>query len=395
MPLDVEQELNPAYSPDGKTIAFCGFRGNQPDIFTYDIASGAVTNLTNDHFFDGAPVFSPDGKWLIYSSVVNGYAKLFKLNLANPAERYQLTTGDWNDIDAWFSPGRQAHLLRLRQADRPQYREGRADPRKPRTRPSRPATNRRSPDPTNFAAYNIYSLNLESGDLLQYTDVVGGCFTPVVFTGTNNRERMVFASYYKGHWRLFSTPTDKPLHAAEKTSLPTAPLQAQDRKAFEPPVEVTIDPEKIEKPHGFKLFIDDVDVNAGVSSDQLFIFALGDLHERHARRPPLHRRARFGLVVLEFRFPLLRSAATLELGPAGVRQSIVLQRQPRRPVIDNAAARFTARPARSASSAIPSIAITVSTSAPATRVGRSPIPSPTIRLPASTRSPNTATSSPW
>ena len=60
--------------------------------------------MTNDQFFDGAPVFSPDGKWLVYSSVVNGYAKLFKLNLANPTERYQLTTGDWNDIDAWFSP---------------------------------------------------------------------------------------------------------------------------------------------------------------------------------------------------------------------------------------------------------------------------------------------------
>src|SRR5256885_4085691 len=45
------------------------------------------------------------------------------------------------------------------------------------------------PDPTNFASYNIYSLNLENGDLVQYTDVVGGCFTPVVFTGENNRER--------------------------------------------------------------------------------------------------------------------------------------------------------------------------------------------------------------
>jgi hypothetical protein len=69
-------------------------------------------------------------------------------------------------------------------------------------------------DPTNYAAYNIYSLNLENGDVLQFTDVVGGCFTPVVFTGQNNRERMVFASYYKRRWQLFSTPTDKPLHAA-------------------------------------------------------------------------------------------------------------------------------------------------------------------------------------
>lgn len=267
--LDVEQELNPTYSPDGKTIAFCGFRGNQSDIFTYDIASGTVTNLTSDHFFDAAPTYSPDGKWIVYSSVVNGYAKLFKINPAKPAERYQITTGDWNDTDAWFSPdGKRLFFASDKQtgreiekviAERMAADRARTDDKSPK------------PDPTNFVAYNIYSLNLENGDLLQYTDVVGGCFSPVVFTGSNNKEKMVFASYYKGQWRLFSTPTDKPLHAAEKVSLPTAPLQAQDRKAFEPPVEVAIDPDKVEKPHGFKMFIEDVDVNAGVTSDQLFL----------------------------------------------------------------------------------------------------------------------------
>ena len=107
--------------------------------------------------------------------------------------------------------------------------------------------------------------------MLQYTDVVGGCFTPVVFTGTNNRERMVFASYYKRHWRLYSTTTDKPLHAAEKTTLPSAPMLASARTLFQPPVEVTIDPEKIETVKGFKLFIDDVEVNAGVTSDNLLV----------------------------------------------------------------------------------------------------------------------------
>ncbi|HWS70579.1 MAG TPA: BamA/TamA family outer membrane protein, partial [Thermoanaerobaculia bacterium] len=143
-----------------------------------------------------------------------------------------------------------------------QKAEVRADPRGEAT----PA-----PDPTNFASYNIYSLDLANGDLLQFTDVVGGTFTPVVYMGENNKERMVFASYYKQQWRLFSTPTDRPLHAAEKTSIPSAPLQAESRTAFQPPVEVAIDPEKIEPARNHKLFIDDVEVNAGVSSDQLFV----------------------------------------------------------------------------------------------------------------------------
>lgn len=270
IPMQVEQQLSPTYSPDGRRVAFAGFIGNQPDLFELNLDSGEVTNLTKDRFFDGAPVYSPDGKWIVYSSIVNGYAKLFKLNLANTSERYQLTSGDWNDIDAWFSPdgkriffssdkqtGRnleQASKI-LETAENAAKREG-----------DTPAA-----DPTNFASYNIYSLDLGSGDLLQFTDVVGGCFTPVVFTGKNNRERMVFASYYKGHWRLYSTQTDKPLHPAEKTTLASAPQQAESRTAFQPPVEVAVDPEKIEGTSGFKMFVEDVQVNAGVTSDQLFV----------------------------------------------------------------------------------------------------------------------------
>jgi Tol biopolymer transport system component len=267
---EVEQQLSPTYSPDGRTIAFAAFKGAQPDIFFYDVATGAISNVTNDRFFDGAPTFSPDGKWLLYSSVVGGYAKLVRLNVANHAERYQITTGNWNDIDSWYSPdGKRIFFASDKQTGRNveqavQILEA-AENKAKREGDTPPA------DPTNFAAYNIYSLNLENGDLLQYTDVVGGCFTPVVFTGQNNRERMVFASYYKQHWKLYSTTTDKPLHPAEKTTLASAPLLAESRTAFVPPVEVAVDPEKIERPGGFKMFIDDVEVNGGVTSDQLLV----------------------------------------------------------------------------------------------------------------------------
>ena len=266
VPMSIEQQLSPTFSPDGKKIAFSGFVKNHADIFIYDLETQTVTNVTNDAFFDGSPAFSPDGRWLAYSSVGDQHAKIYRLNLTNPSERYQLTSGAWNDIDVWYSPdGKRIFFA----SDKP---TGRAQA--PPTEAEAAATARAgetTPDPVNFAAYNIYSLNLENGDLLQYTDVIGGCFTPVVFTGTNNRERMVFASYYKGDWRLFSTTTDKPLHAAEKTILPSEPIQAEARAVFQPASEFVIDEEKIEKPRGFKLFLDDIEVNAGVSSDQLFV----------------------------------------------------------------------------------------------------------------------------
>jgi hypothetical protein len=270
IPMQVEQQLSPSYAPDGRHIVFNGFVGNQPDLFEIDLDSGAVRNLTNDRFFDGAAVYSPDGKWIVYSSVVNGYAKLIRMNASNPSERYQVTTGDWNDIDAWYSPdGKRIFFASDKQTGRNLEEASKileaAENKAKRVGDTPPA------DPTNFASYNIYSLDLASGELLQFTDVVGGCFTPVIFTGKNNRERMVFASYYKGHWRLYSTTTDKPLHAAEKTLLASAPLQAESRQAFQAPVEVAVDPEKIEDTRGFKMFVEDVEVNAGVTSDQLFV----------------------------------------------------------------------------------------------------------------------------
>ena len=272
IPMAMDQQLSPAYSPDGKRIAFFGILNNQPDIFEINLDSGEIKNLTNDHFFDGAPVYSPDGKWIVYSSIVNGYAKLFRMNANKPSERYQLTTGDWNDIDAWFSPdGKRVFFSSDKQTGRDVQPVVKSAVVPAPEITVRKEGEMKPPDPTNFAAYNIYSLNLANGDLLQFTDVVGGCFTPVVFTGKNNRERMVFASYYKMHWRLYSTPTDKPLHAAEKTTLASGPLQAETRQVFQPPVEVAVDPEKIEDTRGFKMFVEDVEVNAGVTSDQLFL----------------------------------------------------------------------------------------------------------------------------
>lgn len=275
IPMDVEQQLSPAYSPDGTKIAFHGFRGNQADIFVFDLTTDTVTNLTNDPFFDGAPVYSPDGRSLVYSSVIDGYAKLLRLSLDNPAQRYQLTSGESNDIDAYFSPdGKRIFFASDRFSDRRVLEAARlleqsaeeSIPRIDGVEDEKPAVNRE-----NFAAYNVYSLDLESGDLLQFTDVVGGTFTPVVFTGPENRERLVFSSYYKGRWRLYSTTTDTPLRAAEKTVISTTPLLADSRVPFLPPVEVAIDPENIDKYGGFRLFIDDVQVNAGVTSDQTFI----------------------------------------------------------------------------------------------------------------------------
>jgi hypothetical protein len=266
----VEQPLSPSYSPDGRKIAFHGFEGNQADIFVYDIEANAFTNITKDPFFDGAPVFSPDGRGLIYSSVVDSNAKLFRLDLADPSKRYQLTTGAWNDIDAYFTPdGKKLFFSSDRQTGRNVIeaaalleRDENLSKREGDTPP---------PDLSNYAAYNVYSLDFGTGQVMQYTDVVGGAFTPVVFTSTGGAERFAFSSFYKGRWQLYTALTDKPLRLAETIAVPSAPIGGETRQPFLPPVEVAIDEEKIDNYDSLRMFIDDVSINAGVNSDQTLV----------------------------------------------------------------------------------------------------------------------------
>ncbi len=268
--MQVEQQLSPTYSPDGKRIAFQAFRGNRADIFIYDLESNSVSNLTSDDFYDGSPTYSPDGRWLVYSSVVDGYSKLFRIDLQNPSRRYQLTTGTFNDIDASFAPdGKRIFYASDRLTGRNEVKA--AEQLEAAENIAKPEEQTPPADPANFAAYNIYALSLETGEVHQYTDVIGGCFTPSVFIGAGNKERMIFASFYKRQWRLYSTLTDKPLRVAEKLAIRTEPILAGQRTAFLPAVEVEIDPEKIDKYGGFRLFVDDVQVNAGVNSDQTYV----------------------------------------------------------------------------------------------------------------------------
>jgi TolB protein len=56
----------PAFSPDGKQIAFCCTRNGNWDIYTMDIDGKNVVQVTNDPMQHIHPSFSPDGTRLVY-----------------------------------------------------------------------------------------------------------------------------------------------------------------------------------------------------------------------------------------------------------------------------------------------------------------------------------------
>jgi len=59
---------HPTWSPDGKEIAFTGMVDGQTDLFVYNLKSKKVKQLTNDMYSEVYPDYSPDGRYLVFSS---------------------------------------------------------------------------------------------------------------------------------------------------------------------------------------------------------------------------------------------------------------------------------------------------------------------------------------
>lgn len=235
---DIDQQMAPAWSPDGRRVAFFGNRNGQFDIFSFDLERNEITNLTNDAIYDGAPTFSPDGRSIVFVSVVGqGWAKLFRMDLDNPGQRFQLTTGESNENDPIYSPDGQ----------RIYYTSD-----------------------TN-GLQNIYSLDVTTGEVKQYTNVVTGAFMPTVLREPAGEERLVFTGFWKGTFGLYVTDVDEPVTEPTRVELPVQPAQAADLPQFEPDIQVTLDDANKDKYGGFKFFLESADSVVGIDDDQNYI----------------------------------------------------------------------------------------------------------------------------
>jgi TolB protein len=61
-------DRQPVYSPDGKMILFSSNRGGNLDLWTIDRSSGAVRQVTDDPANDWDPAWTPDGKHIVWGS---------------------------------------------------------------------------------------------------------------------------------------------------------------------------------------------------------------------------------------------------------------------------------------------------------------------------------------
>jgi len=101
-----EPILSPAWSPDGKKLAYVSFETNKPVIFVHELATGERQKLADFRGLNSAPAWSPDGKSLLMTLSRDGNAEVYKMNLAT--EELTRLTNHWaiDTEGAWDHAGR-------------------------------------------------------------------------------------------------------------------------------------------------------------------------------------------------------------------------------------------------------------------------------------------------
>ena len=97
-----EPILSPAWSADGKRVAYVSFETSRPAIYIMELASGRKTQMTNFKGLNGAPAFSPDGTQLAMVLSKDGSPDIYVMDIASRHLR-RITNDQYIDTEPNFA----------------------------------------------------------------------------------------------------------------------------------------------------------------------------------------------------------------------------------------------------------------------------------------------------
>lgn len=206
---------NPAWSPDGKSIVVSGMVDGITDLFQLDLRSKKVKRLTNDDYAELLPAWSDDGRYIAYSTDRLSQRQgrnngKWTFNLAT----YDVAGGYSTDIEVF--PGADnlnpvfdvdGNLIFL--SNRDGYR-------------------------------NIYRYEPQSGKVYQLTDLLTGAsgitsYAPAITVSrSERRNRFLYTHFYEGDYAIYSAKPEDFLNVEvdpEKVDFTAAMLPHFNKKA--------------------------------------------------------------------------------------------------------------------------------------------------------------------
>lgn len=93
----------PAWSPDGSRLAVVLSKSGSPNIYVMSANGGGLKQLTNDFYINTEPAWSPDGRSIIFTSNRSGGPQIYQMSASGGSATRLTYDGDYN-ARASFTP---------------------------------------------------------------------------------------------------------------------------------------------------------------------------------------------------------------------------------------------------------------------------------------------------
>ncbi|GGI77038.1 Tol-Pal system beta propeller repeat protein TolB [Shewanella gelidii] len=114
-----EPLMSPAWSPDGKKLAYVSFENRKAEIFVQDLQARSRVKVSSFSGINGSPVFSPDGKKLAVTLSKDGQPEVYVIDIATKAIK-RVTNHYAIDTEAKWFPDGKSLLLTSERGGKPQ-----------------------------------------------------------------------------------------------------------------------------------------------------------------------------------------------------------------------------------------------------------------------------------
>lgn len=119
-----EPIISPAWSPNGRQLAYVSFESRKPVVYVHDVASGTRRLIANFRGSNSAPAWSPDGRTLAITLTRDGGSQLYTIGSAGGDVR-RLTQSSGIDTEPLYSAdGRSIYFVSDRGGAPQIYRMG-------------------------------------------------------------------------------------------------------------------------------------------------------------------------------------------------------------------------------------------------------------------------------